>query len=195
MGADAEYEDVETRAGGERVVGGPEAVGGSGVSGKGEETGGTEETAADLDPLSVGARGVDNLESDAGREEEEDPTDRCLDTVEDISGLRPCIIRGGEESLGGAAEDGADDTFEGVEICGGIDSTPGDDTIGGRRADVGDSETAGAAETRGGVEALVRDVDTAAGDVDETEGGGVFMADSLTEGVISGCGAAGCSEC
>lgn len=187
MGVDAEYEDVETRAGGERVVGGPEAAGGSEVSGKGEDTGGTEETAADLDTLSVGARGADNFESDAGREEEEETPDRCLDPVEDISGLRPCIIRGGEESLGGAAEGGADDTFEGVEMRGGIDSTPGDDTIGGRGPDVGDSETAGAAETRGGVEAMVRDVDTAAGDVDETEGGGVFMADSLTEEVMSRC--------
>lgn len=61
-----------------------------------------------------------------------------------MGGLRPCIIRGAE--LGG------------VEICGGVDSASGDDTVGGRGADVGDSET------RGGVEALLRDVDAAAGD-------------------------------
>ena len=81
-------------------------------------------------------------------------------------GLRPCIIRGGEESLGGAAGDEAKDTLGGVEICGGVDSTSGDETTGGPRADIGDPETAGTAETRGGVEALFRDGDTAAGDVD-----------------------------
>lgn len=108
-------------------------------------------------------RGVDNFGGDAGKEE--DPTDRCLVPAGDISGLRPCIIRGGEESVGGAAGDGAEDTLGGVEICGGVDSISGDDTVGSPGADVGDSETAGAAETRGGVVALVRDVDTAAGAV------------------------------
>lgn len=64
----------------------------------------------------------------------------------------------------------------GVEICGGVESKL-DDTIGGPGADVGDSETAGAAEARGGVEAE---------SWDDTDWGGVFMAESLTEEAISG---------
>lgn len=126
-----------------------------------EENGGAEETAAGLDTLSIEARGVDNVLVDAGREEEEGPTDRCLDPAGDVSvtaevgGLRPCFIRGGEESLGGAAGDGAEDTLGGIEICGGADSTSGDDSIGGPGADVGHSETAGPVETRGGVESVV----------------------------------------
>lgn len=108
---------------------------------------------------------MDDFRGDEGREDEEDPTDRCLDLAEGISGLRP-FIRGAEESLGGVVEDEAEDTFGDVEICGGVDSVSGDGTIGGPGADVGDSEIAGAAETRGGVVSLVRDADTAAGDVD-----------------------------
>lgn len=53
-----------------------------------------------------------------------------------------------------------------VEICCGVDSISGENTFGGPGADVGHSESVGAAGTRGGVEALVRDVDIAAGDVD-----------------------------
>lgn len=107
-----------------------------------------------------------------GREEEEDPADRCLDPAGVISaaaeggGLRPCIIRGGEESLGGADGDEADNTLGGVVICGGLDSTSGGETTGGPEPDMGDPETAGSAEARGGVEALFRDGDNAAGDVD-----------------------------
>lgn len=89
-----------------------------------------------------------------------------MDPAGVISGLRPCIIKGGEESLGGAAGDKEQDTLGGVEVCGGVDSISGDDTLGGPGADMGDSDSVRAAETRGGVEALVRDVNTAAGDAE-----------------------------
>lgn len=115
-----------------------------------------------------------------------------MDPAGGISGLRPCIIKGVEESLGGAVEDGAEDTFGGVEICGGVDSLSEDGTTVGPRTGVGDSAIAGTAETRGGVVSLVRDADTAAGDVDaeswdDTDWGGVFITDSLAEEAISGC--------
>lgn len=74
-----------------------------------------------------------------------------------MGGLRPCAIGGGEESLGEAAGDGAKGA---VEICGGVDSASRDETVGGPGADVG------AAESRGGVEALVRDADAAAFDAE-----------------------------
>ena len=103
-----------------------------------------------------------------------------MDPTGDISRLKPCIIRGGEESLGGAAGDGAQDTLGVVEVCGRADSVSGDDTTGGREPDVGDSETA-VAETRGHVESLFREADTAAGDadaesLDDVNCGGVFIS-------------------
>jgi len=92
---------------------------------------------------------VDTFEGDAGRGEE-DPSERYSDPAGDISAapemgvLRPCTIRGGEESLEEATADGVNDTLEGADICRGADS---DETKGGSGAD----------ETRGGVEAWVRD--------------------------------------
>lgn len=120
-----------------------------------EEPGRAEETMADLDTVSVECRG------DAGRGEIEDPADICLDPTGDISvpaevgGLRPCTIRGGEETLGGAVEGGTDDASRG-----GVDSTLRDDITGGLEAEEGGPDTAGPPET------LVRDGDTGAGDVD-----------------------------
>lgn len=110
---------------------------------------------------------------------EEDPPDRCLDPAGGISGLRPCIIRGVEESLGGAAKDDAEDTFGGAEICWGVDSDSG--TTEDPGADGGDSAIARVAASRGGVVSLARDADTAA------DLGGVFITDSLAEEAISGC--------
>lgn len=87
------------------------------------------------------------------------PTEDISVAAED-GGLRPCTSRGGEESLEGAAGDGVEDTLEGVEICDGVDSASGAETIGGTGADMGDPDTAEAAE------ALVRDADTGADDGD-----------------------------
>lgn len=91
---------------------------------------------------------MDNFGGDAAREEEEDPADRCWGLAGDVSAevgsLGPSIFRGD------------------VEIC----ARAGNGVVGVRGADVGDSETAGTAETRGGVEALVVDVDTAVGGVE-----------------------------
>lgn len=89
-----------------------------------------------------------------------------MDPAGGTSGLRPCIIRGVEESLGGAAKDEAEDTFGGVEIRGGVDSESEDGTIEDPGADVGDSAILRVAAIRGGVVSLVRDADTVAGDAD-----------------------------
>lgn len=132
------------------------------------------ESAEGLDTLSSEARGGDSFGGD--REE-----DRCLAPTGDVSGLRPSI----EESRGGAAGDRAEESLGGVGICAGVGSTSGEDTTGGRGADEGDSERAGAAEARGGVDALVRDVDAADRDGAAARGG-VFMAASRTEEASSG---------
>lgn len=89
-----------------------------------------------------------------------------MDPAGGTSGLRPCIIRGVEESLGGAAKDDAEDTFGGVEICCGVDSESGDGTIEDPGADVGDSAIARVAASRGDVVSLARDADTVAGDAE-----------------------------
>lgn len=96
-----------------------------------EDTGRGEETMPGLDTVSVECRGG------AGGREMEDPTGICLDAAGDISvpaevvGLRPCTSRGGEETLGAAAEDGTDDT------SGGADSTLRDGITGGLEVEEG----------------------------------------------------------
>lgn len=186
--------------GGDCCTGSPETVAGFwwNADSNDEET---EETAAGLDKLSVEARGVDSFEGDTGSDEvDEDPTNRCLNPAGDISlmpgggGLRPWTIRGGEESLGAAVGDGAKDTLGGVDICGEVDSTSGDEIIVGPASDVGDPEKAGAADTWGGVEDLVKETDVFAVATESCDWGGGLTAGSLTGEDISGRWAAGCSE-
>lgn len=105
-------------------------------------------------------------------------------------------MRGGEESLGEADGEEAKDTLGVVEICGGVDLTSKGGTAGGADADEGDPEKAEAEETRGGVEAWVRDGGTGAADVDaESRDDTEWEGGSLTGDAISERGAPALSGC
>lgn len=93
----------------------------------------------------------------------------------------PCTIRAGEESLGGPARGGTEDTLGSVAICDGVDSTSVDETTGGPDVEDGDPE---AAED---LKALVGDNDSAAAADANIDFKGGFVAVSLTGEPISGC--------
>lgn len=107
-----------------------------------QEPGGVEVENPDIDTRDG------TTQEETGRAEE---TMAGLDTVSvsEVGGLRPCTIRGGEETLGGTVEDGTDDASGG-----GADSALRYDITGGLEAE------------EGGPETLVRDGEPCAGDVD-----------------------------
>lgn len=78
---------------------------------------------------------ADGLGGGADNEEGGDTTDGSVDTVTG-KGLRPCNIRGGDDSLGGGPStggEGAEDTG-GAEFRGGVEVTEEDETTGGPEA-------------------------------------------------------------
>lgn len=134
----------------------------------GAVTNGAEETTGGLGTLSSNSGSAGNLEGKAGTREG-DLTVRCGDPAESTwepeGGLRPCTIRGGEESLGDPDTDCRDANPGGVATCCGVETTVVDGSVAGPWADTEAAETTGAIESRGGVEAFPKgDVETPAGD-------------------------------
>lgn len=134
----------------------------------GAVTNGAEETTGGLGILSSNGGSAGNLEGKAGTRDG-DLTVRCGDAAESTwepeGGLRPCTIRGGEESLGDPATDCRDAKLGGVATRCGVETTALDRSVAGPGADREGAETTGAIEIRGGVEAFPKgDVETPAGD-------------------------------
>ena len=134
----------------------------------GAVTNGVEETTGSLGALSSNGGSAGNLEGKAGTREG-DPIVLCGDPAESIwepqpeGGLRPCTIRGGEESLGDPATECRDAKLGGVATRGGVDTTAWEGSVAGPGVDR--EETTGAIVSRGGVDAFPKgEVETAAGD-------------------------------
>lgn len=159
---------------------------------------GAEETTAGLGMLSSSGGSAGNLEGNAGTREG-DLTVRCGDPAESTweeepeEGLRPCTIKGGEESLGDPATDCRYDKLGGVATRGGVDTTAVDGSVGGPGADTEGVGTTGATESRGGVEAFPKGDPGDPEEWDDTERGEALTAGSLMEVAMSGHWAADCS--
>ena len=160
---------------------------------------GAEKTTGSLGALSSNGGSAGNLEGKAGTREG-DPIVLCGDPVVSIwepepeGGLRPCTVRGGEESFGDPATGCRVTKLGGVAARGGVDTTVWDGSVAGPGADR--EETTGAMEAPV-VDAFPKgDVETAAGDpegCEDMERGDAFRASSLCE--MSGHWAADCSAC